>query len=305
MPIPHIDAIAPDRGPTTGQTFVTLVGTGLRLPPPAASIAIRFGQVLATDVRVRTDGAGAIATCLTPPGEPGSADVRLENLDDAGVPIDGEAVLLPGAFLYERAGLEAESDLTRLVRTLVRALKAQVLPEVSLTVHTDYLGAEGDPPLAAAALAKLPALVLIGPELHENRFYSVHQRPAVTAPNGSFRQYRAPYTVDVGFTLVGVTDKTRELIELMHRCTLFLHKNKHLVMPRRAAAPELGHVAYELDFAPGGQLQARPRPSDDNLRHFVGELVIRGFDIDEPEGIPVLEGRTADAIALQTLPYKE
>lgn len=309
MAIPTITSIQPAHGPSSGQTLLMIAGTGMRLPPaplangPTAgglpqTVAIRIGGMPATHVLVREDAGSAIATCLTPPGTPGSTDIFLQNLDGAGEPIAGEAVLLPGAFTYERPALATESSLTRLVRTLLRALKAQVIENVNLTVHTDF-DASPEDGLHLAAVARLPALVLAGPELRQNRIYSLNQQPVRALRDGEgFALHRVPYTVDVGFTLVGITDRTAELLNLMSLCTLFLHKNKHLAVPRDPNDPDAGHVAYEMDFAPGGQFQVRSQPSESNVRHFAGELVIRGFDIDEPQGIAIEHGRASSAIEL-------
>jgi hypothetical protein len=314
MAIPTITSIQPARGASSGQTLLTITGTDMRLPPqpPAGrpttgglpqTVEVRIGGKPATRVLVREDAAipdGTIATCLTPASAPGPADVLIQNLDDAAQPIAGEAVLLPGAFTYERTALSMESSLTRLVRALLRALKAQVIENVNLTVHTDF-DASPEDGLHLAAVARLPALVLAGPELRQSRAYSINQQPVRALRDAEgLALHRVPYTVDVGFTLIGMTDRTAELLNLMSLCTLFLHKNKHLVMARDSQAPDAGHVAYEMDFAPGGQFQVRSQPSESNVRHFVGELVIRGFDIDEPHGIAIEHVHASSAIELDT-----
>jgi hypothetical protein len=312
MALPTITSIQPARGPASGQTLITITGTGMRLPPqpPAGrptkgglpqTVEIRIGAQPATRVLVREDATnlgGTIATCLTPAGTPGPADLIIQNLDDAGQPIAGEAVLLPSAFIYERTALSTESSLTRLVRTLLRAFKAQVIENVNLTVHTDF-DASPEEGVHLAAVARLPALVLAGPELRQSRMYSINQQPVRELRDG-LALHRVPYTVDVGFTLIGMTDRTAELLNLMSLCTLFLHKNKHLLVAREPDAPEAGHVAYEMDFAPGGQFQVRSQASESNVRHFVGELVIRGFDIDEPDGIAIEHVHASRVIELGT-----
>jgi hypothetical protein len=312
MAIPTITSIQPARGPASGQTLITIMGTGMRLPlqPPAGrpptdrlphTVEIRIGAQPATRVLVREEPAipgGTIATCLTPAGAPGAIDVLIQNLDDAGRLIAGEVALLPGAFTYERTALSTESSLTRMVRMLLRALKAQVIENVNLTVHTDF-DASPEDGVHLAAVARLPALVLAGPELRQSRAYSINQQP-VRALRDGLALHRVPYTVDVGFTLIGMTDRTAELLNLMSLCTLFLHKNMHLLVARDPDAPDAGHVAYEMDFAPGGQFQVRSQPSESNVRHFVGELVIRGFDIDEPDGIAIEHVHASSVIELGT-----
>lgn len=316
MAIPTITSITPPRGPSTGQTLITIVGRGMRLPPPPpptgptggrlpATVEVVVGYLGADRVAVREDPAdppgGTIVTCLTPPGEPGAAALTLRNLDGAGQPIAGEEATVPAGFVYERPDLAAESDLAHLVRTLLRALKAQVLENTSLTVHTDFGLALEDAPdagLDVAALAQLPALVLAGPDLSENRFYSLNEQPhrgGGDAPGLPFHVQRVPYTVDVGFTLIGASDHTLELLNLMTLCTRFFHTNKTLRMEREPGNPAAGFVAYEMDFAPDGHFQVRSRPSESNVRHFTGQIRIRGVDLDEPGGIVTGEGRTSDA----------
>jgi hypothetical protein len=312
MAIPTITSIQPAQGPASGQTLLTITGTGMRLPPqpparrPTTSglpqtVEIRIGTRPATRVLVREDAAnpnGTIATCLTPAGTPGPADIIIQNLDGAGQSIAGEAVLLPGAFTYERTALSTESSLTRLVRTLLRTLKAQVIENVNLTVHTDF-DAAPENGAHLAAVARLPALVLAGPELRQSRTYSINQQPVRALRDAEgLALHRVPYTVDVGFTLIGITDRTAELLNLMSLCTLFLHKNKQLVMARDPQDPDAGHVAYDMDFAPSGQFQVRSQPSESNVRHFVGELVVHGFDIDEPDGIAIEYVHASSAIEL-------
>ena len=81
-------------------------------------------------------------------------------------------------FTYIRPALTIESDLTRLVRALFQELKRQVLENVVLTVHTDF-DAEAGAELHLAQIAQLPGLVLMGPELAEDRFFSTNQRPEI------------------------------------------------------------------------------------------------------------------------------
>jgi IPT/TIG domain len=317
MAIPTITSITPAAGLTSGRTFVTLVGTQMRLPPAPppsgptsgilpVTVEVLFGGRRATKVSVRDDPAnppdGTIVTCLSPPQTPATVDIVLRNLDDGGAPIAGEEVIAAGAFTYLRTDLTQESELTRLVRTLLRALKAQVLENLSLTVHTDFDDTTGDQ-LHVAAVSKLPALVIIGPELDENRFYSLN---ALSEAGGGdavglpFSVRRVPYTVDLTFQLIGMSEHTIELLNLMHAATSFFHKNKTLEMDRDPSDLALGRVAYEMDFVAGGQLKVESRPNESNVRHFTGTFVVRGFDLDEPDGVVIDEGRTNQPVAATT-----
>jgi hypothetical protein len=288
---PTIDSLAPATGPTGGRTLVDVLGSGFRLPPPppaegpvpptGPTVAVRVGGQPALDVDVL---ASDRLTFLAPPGEAGPADVVVQNLDDAGEPIAGEEATAPAAFTYVQPRLAVESDLTRLVRTLLRELKRQVHPNVSLTVQTDFDAQTGDE-LHLTELASLPGLVLVGPELTENRFYSLNRPPELPVGDGTAVRRRVPYTVDLGFTLLGVADHTTELLNLMAATELFFHRNKYLEMDRDAGSPIAGRVRYEMDFTPDGDLRVTSQPNESNVRSFSGSFVVRGFDFEDLAGV--------------------
>jgi hypothetical protein len=290
MPAPTITSLTPSSGLTGGRTLVEALGSGFRppsppppsgpTPPPKPSVQVLVGGREATEVRVRADDR---LTFLTPAGDAGPVDVVVRNIDDDGAPFAGEEATLPGAFTYRMPALTAESDLARLVRTLLRELKRQVLPNVSLTVQTDFDAQTGDE-LHIAELASLPALVLVGPELREDRFYSLNQLPEVAGDAGTFLRRRVPYTVDLAFTIVGASDHTVELLNLMAATELFFHKNKFLEMARNPANAGAGRVRYEMDFAPDGDLRVTSQPNESNVRSFSGSFVIRGFDLEDVAG---------------------
>ena len=291
MSIPSITSVTPSSAPTGGGLLLEIAGAGFQLPPqarelgrtspPPPTVRVRVGRQLSRDVRVIS---ADLLVCVLPAGDAGAADVVVENLDPDGNPIPKEAVVAPRAFTYVRHPLTNEADLTRLVRTLLQELKRQLLANVVLTVQTDFDPETGDE-LHLTHIAELPALVLIGPELSENRFYSLNQRPEATTGTGTFAQRRVPYTVDLGFTLVGVSDHTTELINLMAAAQLFFHRNKLLWLDRDPANPDAGCVGYEMDLPPDGDLKVTSQPNEANVRSFSGRFVIRGFDLEDLAGV--------------------
>ena len=318
MAIPTISSITPATGVTTGEIFVELVGTNMRLAPaPPTSgrggplprtVDITFDGIVGTDVTVRPDPSnppdGTIVTCRTPAHAPGTTTLVLKNVNDEGEPIPGEVATVVDGFTFVRPDLRSESDLERVVRTLVRAFRDQVLDNTTITVHTDF---DDDPAdlLHTTRIAKLPALVLFGPDLAENRFYALNGTTSVgggDAPGLPFAQKRAPFTVDLRFLLVGIDELQRRLQGLMRQCVLFMHKTKFLPVPRDALDPSLGTVRYELDFQPDGLFEMQTRISNSNIRHFEGSIVVRGVDIDEDDGITVRVGRTSGAPELTLEP---
>jgi len=291
MSTPSIVSVTPSSGPTAGSLLVEVLGAGFQLAaPPQAdgttvarspSVLVHIGGRAASDVRVF---AGDRLTCIVPAGNAGPADVVVQNLDAAGAPILGEQAFAPQAFTYVRQALTVEADLTRLVRSLLQELKRQVLENVVLTVHTDF-DAEVGAELHLAQIARLPALVLMGPELAENQFFSLNQLPEVATGPGQFAQRRVPYTVDLGFTVIGVSDHTTELLNLMAATQLFFHRNPFLELERDPADPEAGRVRYEMDIARDGDLKVTSQPNESNVRSFSGRFVVRGFELEDLAGV--------------------
>jgi hypothetical protein len=308
MPV-SVNSITPSSGPTGGSLFVEIAGEGFQLPaPPAAAgpttltpptVHVLVGGRLAEDVRVL--GADRL-TCILPAGDEGPADVVVQNVDLTGVSIPGEEATLSKGFTYFLHQLTTESDLTRIVRTLIRELKRQVLKNVVLTEQTDFDPDTGEE-FHLAQLAELPGIVLSGPDLSEDRFYSINDLPEETTGVGTYLRRRVPYTVDLGFTLVGVSDHTAELLNLLASTQLFFHRNKFLVMLRDPAHPGSDTVRYEMDFTADGDLKVTGGPNESNVRSFSGKFVIRGFDLEDLAGVMdanvVERGSTVESVQLE------
>ena len=72
---PEITSVVPDRGPTAGGTPVSVRGRFFRVIT-AQPLSVAFDGAAATSVRVVSTTE---ITCVTPPGEPGPADVSVQN----------------------------------------------------------------------------------------------------------------------------------------------------------------------------------------------------------------------------------
>jgi len=160
MATPIITSVVPTTGPTSGGDSVRLTGTGFG-PRVAVEIGGRC-QVVA--LRREADGT-SVLDVRTPAHTEGVVDVLLQNLDQADQPVANENTRFTSAYRFLRPRLAREADLTRLVRTLLRELKRQVIVNVSLATSVDYDdGLNGG---QAVALASLPALVVTGPTIRE------------------------------------------------------------------------------------------------------------------------------------------
>jgi hypothetical protein len=209
----------------------------------------------------------------------GVVDVVVTNHNVGGEAIAGESATAAAAYEYRHARLDAAtpSDLLRVVATLLEELKWQVLPEVVLTQHTDW---DPDVSTGFVEVASMPALVLTGPGTEENRFYSRNDLPeeALSATRVDVR--RRPRTVDLLFDLIGISDSTVELHNLLSAATEFVERNPFLRVLREPADASAGFAEYELDYQSGGGFDVGARPSGSNVRFFSGSLVVRGVDFE-------------------------
>jgi hypothetical protein len=289
MAAPTFGTITPTSGPTGGRALVTITGTNFRLPTAPAfvgpiasaappSVEVFFGTSKATNVRVlsstRIQATLPAATFDPTSGAPGAVSVSVRNIDDNGVPIPGEAVVVPSAFSYARPTLEtpasSEPVLAAVVRTLLLMLRREVLDNVQMTVHTDYAGQGAE----VAAFASLPGIAVVGPALSENRFYSENEMPVVDLGGGVFEERRVPYTVDLTFTIIGADDSTQRLLNLMQQTTLFFHRNKAIVV---------GAHSFEMEIEQNGDfdMEAGQAVNNANLRSFTGIILIRGVHLED------------------------
>jgi IPT/TIG domain len=292
MTLPTLSNLTTASGPASGGAFVRLTGAGF-----APRVAVLFGDLPATVLAVFADADLAVVDVRTPTHEPGLVAVTLQNLGPGGAPVPGEAATLPGAYRFLRPPLVVESDLVRLVRALLRALKREVLSNVSMTVALDYHDGADAGAFEAVPVTKLPALVVTGPRLQSSPFYGENvavERAAVGPKGPELERLRPPYTADLLFTLTGASDRLAEVLNLMDAVVSFRNRTRWLAMARDPARPEAGEVRYELE--PEGEV----RPSldgKDDVRAFVAGLRVRGFRFDE--GMSLDRGRAVATASLE------
>jgi hypothetical protein len=298
MAVPSITVIYPNSGSSGGARLLQIMGGGFQLSPdppltgpaPVAnpSVRVTFGSGVntaeGTRIAVVSSARLFVVVPASPNTSPGAVDVTIENIDQAGDVIPGETVTVVGGYTYSRPDLNLlpESDLTRITRTLIRELKKQVLQETSLSTGTDWAS---DPTAGVAAIAKVPAIVLHGPDLKENRFYSQNEMRELANTFGLgekvFDGLRPAMTVDLTFNILGVTNSTIQNINLMSEVVSFFQRNKWLHMSFDSSNANSETARYEMDWADASFPDSIGNPNDSNIRAFRGAITIRGFDVDE------------------------
>lgn len=279
MPAPTIESIAPNRGRTGGGDLVRIIGGGF-----APRVRVLFDDAHAEVVSVHEAGAASVADLRTPAHAEGLMRVVVQNLDARGEPVAGEDAALDDAFRFVRPRLADESDLTRLVRTLLRVLKRDLLENSTLRVSVDYADERHVDGMQVVPVATLPALVLTPVQMPENRTYSTNElrEEVAIGPSGpEVVRHAPPLTVDVEFRLTGSSDSTIELLNLIAAVAGFLNRTKWIEMVRDPAEPSRGAAPYEVHAGP-----IRTRlDGPDGLGAFTVDLVVRGFDLGEGHSV--------------------
>ncbi len=277
MAKPRIQKISPRKGPTSGGVLIRITGEGI-----GEHAAVFFGDLQAEVLVIQKNGPVATVEVRAPALPPGVVSVTLENLDASGKPITGELVTIEGAFQYLRPRLAQEADVTRLVRKLLKELKKQILQNTSMAVAVDYDGTLIDG-IQVAALSTLPAVVLSGPRLRPNRFYSTNeiQECLIREPTQNIVRCHPPFTVDLAFSITVASDHTVELLNLMAAVVTFVNRNPWIEMLRDPEDKSAGAVHWELDSE--GEIRTHINDAE-GVHAFSWGLIIRGFDIDE--GMP-------------------
>ncbi len=296
MAVPTIGTVSPNTGRSGGRYLVGVVGTNFRLPaaPPLTGPA----PVPAPSVRAWFIGANGIATealrvdvvsatllyVHVPSHDPGVVSLRLANVDENGATVGAELVTAPSAFTFKRPLLSgeqraAERILARIVRSFMKLVAREVIEEVNLTIHTDF-DAQPDDATNTIEVAKLPSLLLIGPGMVGNRFYSENVKRTVELDDGGFAELRPSPTVDLTFTFLGLSEYTQELLNLSQEVAAFFERNPWLYVPRDPANLAAGSVRYEVMMTTPPSVGTQP--NDSNVRQFSGAFVIRGVALDDP-----------------------
>jgi hypothetical protein len=271
-----IDSVIPAMGSASGGELVRVVARAVSPP-----VQIRFGPAVAEVVSLRPDGTAFVIEVRTPMAPPGPTTLVLTNLQTDGTPGDSASA----SFRFLRAPIGRESDLTRLVRVLLRLLKDQVLANTSTPVSLDYRETTS----TAIPIAKVPSLTVLGPDVRENRLYASSElvERAVTTPTGiEIETLRPPTAVDLRFVLEAVTNSTAEHLELFTALVSFFHRNPYLVIARDGTAPDGETVRFVLAAdgeARGAAVQGEDGRAGrtDDRRAFEWGLIIRGFPVDE------------------------
>jgi hypothetical protein len=295
MAIPTISAITPNTGPVGGYAFTIITGTNFNLVTPQADTGLVV--IFPPTISVTVNGSPALeieqisATelwILTPQllGQPvedpiPAIDIVITNLDIHGNPIGGETVTATGGYTYRRPVIHSTSGnatarphpFTLITSALVLALRREVFINVVQTTHVDY----AEPDVMSLAIAKVPSLVVQGPNITKDLDYTHNEQDEITIDANTTNIKQPPDVLRMGYTFICVTDNEAELLNIMGSFQLFFMKGKWLnvnVDPLDLSQGSVNLVMQLTQFP-----QATTTPSDNNLRVWVAAADIRGVEV--------------------------
>ena len=291
MAVPTITTVSPLIGWTGGQV-IKITGTNFnvpvipaattgKLPPPLPTVEVKFGAVVGSAVRVISSTSLEVKT---PIADAGLVDVTVTNLDSSGVAIPGETVTNVDAFTYALPLLTDQPCFDRINMQLLIELKRQVFDNVSMGTHIDFDDDIGGS-LDVTALAKLPALVVSGPDIsYADGEYRSNSPLEITIDSDTFEEHRAPLTVNLEYQINVIAEYNSQLISLQTLVLQFFERNTKLIVIRDPADLSKGTIDFEMAWEIGTTFRNVSKPNDDNIKSYVGNILIRGVIIENIAG---------------------
>lgn len=266
-----------------------VIGSGFQLPPapsttgvtpaPMPTVRVTVGGVVAPVVLVVSSTELRVQL---PRHAAGACDLFVENIDQSGVQIPGEYQTLRDAVTYRRPDLSAKGErttLSRVTRAVLALFRDTVIPNVNLTVHTDFdsLPMEG---ANIVEVASLPAIIVTGPKAVEDRFYSTNESEQRVGPDGVVTRSPPLFVASPTYTVTLLSDSTEELITLISLATSTIDLNSELQIPFDPEDPSRGNASYEFDFSGPGGFETTSQPNESNIRQATATIVVRGVAIE-------------------------
>jgi len=284
-----VTSVSPAAGLTGGRELAVIDGTDFNIAVDSDGLArmrVKFGTIEATRVRVRSTTR---LDCLTPISDPGVVGVTVEDLDAV------TSATLASAFTFKRPTIGGvKSDLWYVIERLILEMRRQIIENVVLTTQIEY---DADPSdiLDVIENAKVPALVLVGPDVTETR--GPHARiieDLEPVGGGAWERRRSQDVETLRFMLHVVDDHTIRATNLLKEVISFFRRNDVLRVPRDSSDPNSPVEEIEMRPPNPSDWRANTNANNFNLRHYSGEFSIVGVPIGHDDAILTTQGGDAD-----------
>lgn len=280
-----VTGVSPSTGLTGGRELALIDGTDFNISVDSTGrprMRVKFGTLEATRIRVRSTTK---LDCLTPIADSAVYPVTVEDLDAV------TSATLASAFTFKRPDIGGiESDLWYVIETLVREMRRQIIENVVVTTEIEYDANTGDL-LSIVEDAKIPAIVLVGPDVVETR--GPHARPREDLEHiggGTYERRRSQDIVDLRFMLHGVDGKMIRMANLLKEVISFFRRNPVLRVHRDSADPNSPIEEIEMRPPNPGEWRTLNSGNIHNHRHFSGEFRIVAVPIGHDDTIETTQG---------------
>lgn len=308
MANPTITGVTASVGPSGGYALVFINGTNFKIGPAVPTTGPV--PVTPTSVAVTVNNEPALRIyvlssteiwILTPPYHGAVTDdpipavsITVTNLDSLGVPISGETITAVGVYTYVRPVVRSTSGaptakphpFALISAGLINALRRQVFLNVVQTTHVDY----SEPGLLSLAVAKIPSIVIQGPNITKDLDYTHNEIDYIDLGGGATAVRQPPDVLRLGFSFLCVTDNEQESLNIMGSMQLFFMKNKYLSVQIDPLDSTKGRADLVLQVTQ--MPQATTTPSDNNLRVWIASADIRGVEVHLEENADELTNIT-------------
>jgi hypothetical protein len=270
--IPQIFTVSPSQGLPDGLLRVEITGYGFRVPAVETpedeaggfvpeTVRVLFGTASAEAVLVfSAERLVAVAPAYNglPETIPASVSVSAMNLDDDGVPIPGETASKAAAFSYRREDLTAGgTSLEWLVRQVIRAFRMNVTSNVECGGSSPDFS--DDPLSGAVAVSDLPALVLVGPSVADDKARRHRSaEPILTEEHGgTVTVDQPPLCKSVSFGIIAIGRSKTEVLALQAEVMRYVERRSEVVLLDVPGGSAVNPVRWSL-----GEWRAADRPAD-------------------------------------------
>lgn len=310
MAVPTITSCEPSTGLTRGYNVIFVNGTNFRLPPEVSGYDPGDAQ---QTVRVTFDGVASAqahslsttrAVVQVPPwagdynsDTPGSVDVIISNLDDAGDVISGETATLADGYTYARPDIVSRVTAQRITEELVKILRRTVITNVTTGMTTAYADDFAED-LDKIKEARLPLIEVGGPDLIDSPRWGVNWETEEDDESlvNMYTRKEVPRTSDLSFPLriwSYNTGNVNAIYALGHNVIMAIRDAGYVTIDTSRShvmyIPADGLPSYNTSSQLDGLATCTMRIIVKGVQNddIDGTIIERGYDVYDPDGSDV------------------
>lgn len=293
MAVPTVASVDPTSGSSKGTSLVRIYGTNFSIATPPTAEGYYGGPEQRT-VSVKFEGieasfAGAASSllimCRVPrwtgsyAALPVSADVRVANLDAAGVEVPGENATLVDAYTIDRPQLIG-SNVQRLCEEVISVFRRMFIGNTNITMSRDFVE---DTAFLERVMAEVPVVYLVGPNFVRDGLRTRHRLDPYEDSLDPLRseQLAPPVYVTMEFDVRCYVDNSQHAMAMQQQLMLLFRDVGYIEFDGR-------NLEFRMPFNQYPSVVNVPNQSD--LQSVRCGLSIRNVHVDDGTGTMVDRG---------------